>query len=194
MKSKKFGLLSFMFLGLLSVHFLMGFPMPVKADLVIMKTTFKGSWLFDIDTGQNVEWENRSTADLWYEHNTETERYIKSWNGAEFANLGIVDFDSVVDCSVYSLSTNPINASVNNNTIPDGAVLAIRTNIGHYAKMRIDHYDIHLNVTIAYQDIPGSPIVPELPSYLVLPSFMIATLLAVIVYKKKTHCLTVFFR
>ncbi len=184
MKSREVVFLSLVFLCLL-LMFSTTFFVPVKADLTIMQTTFKGSWLFDVDTGRNVEWENRSTADLWYHHVDESERYIKSWNGAQFANLGIVDFDSVVDCSVYSLSTNPINASVNNNTIPDGAVLVIRTNIGNYAKMRIDHYDVHLNVTIVYQDTPGSPIVPESPSFLIIPSFIAMTLLAVIICKRK---------
>jgi hypothetical protein len=57
-------------------------------------------------------------------------------HGAEFASLGIVDFDSLLDCSIYSLSADPINGSVDNNTIPDGTVLVVKTSIGNYKKNR----------------------------------------------------------
>jgi len=49
----------------------------------------------------------------------------------------------------------------------------VKTNIGNYAKMRIDSYGDNLVVTIVYQD-DGTPLVPEFPSSIVLLASLIA--------------------
>ena len=122
-------------------------------SVVTMTATIKGTWSFDVDTGQDVGY----MADLWWEQVTETERRIVPQNGAEYANLGIVDFNSIVDFSSYNFSGDPIDGSVDHNTIPDGSVLIVKTDIGNYAKMRIDNYDYNLNVTIVVYRKPVSP-------------------------------------
>jgi hypothetical protein len=133
--------------------------------LKTMTATIEGTWDFDVDTGQNTT--DFETADLWWHFVTQTERYIEPENGAIFSNLGIVDFDSVTDISLYSLSTARISGSVANNSIPAGTVLVLKTSLGRYAKMRIDSYGNNLDVTIVYQD-DGTPFVPEFPSSILL--------------------------
>ena len=159
-----------MFLSLSFAVFPVGFMTSATANpgLTTMTATIEGTWYFDIDTGLITT--NLATGDLWWEQVTTGEnavRYIVPENGAMFANLGIVDFSSVVDCSVYTLSAELINGSVDNNKIPAGTVLVARTNLGNYAKMRIDVYGYNLNVTIVYQD-DGTTIVPEFSSLTVL--------------------------
>ncbi|MDH5635780.1 MAG: hypothetical protein OEY47_03845 [Candidatus Bathyarchaeota archaeon] len=157
-KSKKAFLFGFLILSLLSTILLIGFTKSAEASpgLITMSLTIGGTQALDVDTGQVGS--SSPDTDLWWEQVTSTERFLVPENGAELGNLGIVDFDSVVDCSAYMLSTDPINGSVDNNTIPEGTVLVVRTNIGNYAKMRIDSYGYDLHVTIVYQD-DGSPIV-----------------------------------
>ncbi len=139
-----------LFLGL----FLITVSMFGKANpsVVTMTATIKGTWDFDVDTGQNTA----SMADLFWDQVTETERHIVPRNGAKYANLGIVDFDSVVNFSSYSMSEDIIDGSVDHNAIPDGTVLAIKTDIGNYAKMRIDNYGNNLTVTIVVYRNPAT--------------------------------------
>jgi len=164
-KPRKALLFSLMILSLLSAVFSIGFRMSAEASpgLITMSLTIGGTQTLDVDTGQVGS--SSPDTDLWWSQVTSTERFLVPENGAELANLGIVDFDSVVDCSIYTLSKDPINGSVDNNTIPDGTVLVIKTNIANYAKMRIDIYGYDLNVTIVYQD-DGSPIVGEQTYYI----------------------------
>lgn len=146
--------------------------MPAMANpgLKTMTATIEGTWYFDVDTGQNTT--DLGTADLWWRFVTQTVRYLEPENGAIFANLGIVNFDSVTDISIYPLSTAQISGSVANNSIPTDTVLVLRTNLGNYAKMRIDSYGTNLGVTIVYQD-DGTPFVPEFPSSVFLLSSLI---------------------
>ncbi|MEM3661107.1 MAG: hypothetical protein QXU11_12085 [Thermoproteota archaeon] len=110
-----------------------------------------GTSSFDVDSGKAVGLAEKALADLWWEQVTKTERYLVPLNGAKIANLGIVDFDSITDCSDYPLSEQKIDGSIGSNTIPNGTVLIIKTNMGKYAKMRIDSYGYNLHVTVVYQ-------------------------------------------
>jgi hypothetical protein len=185
MKLNRIVLCGFMFVCLVLSGFLFaGNRSSVRGDLITMTATITASYLFDVDTGQMVDLAEKDRADLWYHNVDDLEMYLHTQNGAEFANLGIVDFDSVTDCSLYTLSSEPMNASISNNTIPVGTVLVVRTNIGNYAKIRIDYYPFPINITIVYQNTPGSPIVPEFP-LLTVPLFTVTTLLAIIAYRRK---------
>jgi hypothetical protein len=170
-----------MILTLLFAVFLVGSAMPARADVITMSGYVTASYSFDIDSGQMVP--NAST-DLWYHNVDGVERYLEPEFGAVFANLGMVDFDSVTDLSAYPMSSNVINASTNNNSIPVGTVLVVKTNSGNYAKMRIDNYPDPINFTIVYQT-DGTPIVPELSSMIVTALFLPTTLFAAIVYHRK---------
>lgn len=174
-----------MFVCLVLCGFLFaGNRISVRGDLTTMTATITASYLFNVDTGQMVDISEKDRADLWYHNVDDVEMYLETENGAEFANLGFADFDSVADCSLYALSSEPMNASINNNTIPIGTVLVVRTNIGNYAKIRIDYYPFPINITIVYQTTPGSPIVPEFPA-LTVPLLTVTTLLAIIIDRRK---------
>jgi hypothetical protein len=112
-----------------------------------ISATIKGTWYFDIDTCSLVR--NAVMADLWWEQVDDNTRYLEPMNGAKFTNLGIVDFDSVVDPSKYVYSTSKIDGSVNNNTIPAGTVLIAQTHSGKYFKILIKNYGYDLNVLVA---------------------------------------------
>ena len=162
--------------------------MPVTGGVGTTYISLGGSETIDIDTGAmgGVS----TSRDLYYENVDGTERYLVPWNGALFANLGIVNFDSIINVSAYTLSSNPINASLNNNSIPVGTVLIVKTNMGNYAKMRIDAYTDPIDFTMVYQN-NGSPIIPELSSVAIVALFLPATLVVTMAYRKKHRFLTV---
>jgi len=151
-------LVMYAFWGLLFSLSLIVSPLFGRAEpgVVTMTATIKGTWDFDVDTGQNTAY----MADLFWEQVTETERHIVPRNGAKFTNLGVVDFDSVVNFSSYSLSKDMIDGSVDHNAIPNGTVLVVKTDIGNYAKMRIDNYGYNLNVTIVVHQNPATAAPP----------------------------------
>lgn len=53
-------------------------------------TVFKGTWLFDLDTGTQEG--ALPGADIWWEQMTSTARQMAPRNGATIINLGAVDF------------------------------------------------------------------------------------------------------
>lgn len=167
-------------LTVLFAVFLLGSTMPVRAIVVTMKGYVISSFTFDVDTGQMVA---NTSADLFYYNVNDVERYLEPENGALFAVLGMVDFDSLTDLSAYMLSSGLINAG-GNDSLPIGTVLIAKTNIGNYAKMRVDHFPHPINFTIVYQT-DGTPIVPELSSITMLALFLPTTLLAAILYYRR---------
>lgn len=168
-------------LTLLLAVFLVASAVPARADVITMGGYVTASYMFDVDSGQMVP---NASADLWYHNVDGVERYLVPENGAVFANFGMVDFDSVTNLSAYPLSSNVINASTNNNSIPVGTVLVVKTNLGNYAKMRIDNYPDPINFTIVYQT-DGTPTVPELPSMIIIALFLPATVFAAIVHRRR---------
>ncbi len=161
---------------------LFGVALPVNGEVVTTSISLGASHTFDVDT--HTISSSPSSSDLWYEDVDGTERYLVPENGALIANLGIVDFDSIVDVSTYILSSNPVNASLNNNSIPVGTVLIVKTNLGNYAKMKIEAYYDPLNFTLAYQN-NGSTVVPELSSLATAALLIVATLVVVTIYPRK---------
>ena len=138
-------------LVILMVALLLGLSSTVLAALTTYSTTIGGTQKIDIDTGAvGIP----PGADLWWEIFTTTpfDAQLVPENGAEAANLGVVDFDSVCDASLYTLSTDPIP----DENLQDGSVIVIKTNLGKYAKMRIDSFGYNLDVTVTYQD-DGTP-------------------------------------
>ena len=170
------------------VAFLSGIAMPVKGGVVTTSYSLPASYTIDIDTGV-IDGVSPSV-DLHYENVDGTERYLVPWYGALISNLGVVNFDSIIDVSAYTFSSSRINASLNNNSIPVGTVLIVKTNMGNYAKMRIDAYPDPINFTVAYQN-NGSPIIPELSSVAIVALLIPVALVVTMAYRKKHRFLTV---
>jgi hypothetical protein len=110
-------------------------------------TTFKGTWTFDLDSGVQGP---ASGADLWWEQVNTVTRYLVPQSGAMLANLGAVNFDAVSRQTLMTkaYTATPVNGSNNtSNKLTPGTVIAIKTNAGRYAKMRIDTYGYNLGIT-----------------------------------------------
>jgi hypothetical protein len=170
-------------LSLLFVVFLGACAVPARS--LITPITMYGyviaSYSFDVDTAQMV---TNNSADLWYHNVDGVERYLVPENGAEFANLGVRELQGVWNLSLYSLSSDVINASTDNNSIPVGTILVVKTNLGNYAAIRIDAYPDPINFTIVYQT-DGTPYIPELQPMIVFAFFLPAMLFAAIVYRRR---------
>jgi hypothetical protein len=110
-------------------------------------TPLKGTWTFDFDSGVQGP---ASGADIWWEQVNTVTRYLVPKSGAMLANMGTVDFESLSrqTLQIQPYTATPINGSNNaSNKLKAGTVVAIKTNAGRYAKMRIDSYGYNLGIT-----------------------------------------------
>jgi len=110
-------------------------------------TVLKGTWTFDLDSGVQGP---ASGSDLWWRQVNTVTRYLVPQSGAMIANMGNVDFDSVSRQTLLlqPYSTTPINGSNNSsNKLKAGTVVAIKTNAGRYAKLKVDSYGYNLGIT-----------------------------------------------
>ena len=107
---------------------------------------------FDFETGVIG---SDNGADVLWEHVDAVTRLLVPQNGAMLTRLGEVDFDVVSYQSLNSLSytATPINGSDDtSNKLTPGSVIAIRTNSGRFAKMKIKTYGITLGIDyVTYQ-------------------------------------------
>ncbi len=110
-------------------------------------TVLKGTWTFDFDSGVQGP---AAGADIWWRQVNTVTRYLVPQSGAMIANMGNVDFDSVSRQTLLlqPYSTTPINGSNNSsNKLKAGTVVAIKTNAGRYAKLKVDSYGYNLGIT-----------------------------------------------
>jgi hypothetical protein len=122
------------------------------AVLVSDTRTLKGTWLMDLDTGLMTS--NMAAADIWWEQIDTVKRRMVPRAGARIAYLGqmtLAQFTLLSTAQLQALSygSTPIVGDNNaNNLLGAGAVFAVRTNGGHFAKVRVTTYgyDIKLNI------------------------------------------------
>jgi hypothetical protein len=124
-------------------------------ELAVLKKgtlTLKGTWTFDFETGVQGP---PSGADIWWEQVNTVTRFLVPRSGAMLANMGKPNFDAVSYQTLKGLSysATPINGSNNSaNKLKAGTVIAIRTNTGRYAKMKINSYGYNLGISyVTYQ-------------------------------------------
>lgn len=86
--------------------------------------------------------ENTEDCDIWWNQFSKTKRSLVPKNGARLANLGKVDFNAVTleDLTSAKYSPRAISGDEDNDQLTPGTVIAIKTNKGNYAKLRIDGY------------------------------------------------------
>ncbi len=119
-------------------------------ELAVMSkgtTTLKGTWTFDFETGVQGP---PTGADVWWEQVDNTVRFLVPQSGAMLANMGKPNFDAVSLQTLQSqpYTANPINGSNNaSNQLTAGTVIAVKTNAGRYAKMKINSYGYNLGIT-----------------------------------------------
>jgi hypothetical protein len=110
-------------------------------------TALKGTWTFDLDTGVQGP---AGGADLWWQQVNSVTRYLNPQSGAMLSHMGKPNFDAV---SLQTLkgrpySTTPINGSNNSsNKLTAGTVIAIKTNAGRYAKLKVNSYGYNLGIS-----------------------------------------------
>ena len=121
-------------------------PTPVATPAVLCNgpATLQGTYIFDFESCKQA-----SVGDVWWEQRTSTDRQLAPRNGAQIANLGPVNFNSVTLAMLKTepYQATPINGSTIGGQLSSGTVIAIRTRGGHYAKMRIDSYGYNLLIT-----------------------------------------------
>jgi hypothetical protein len=98
----------------------------------------RGTAMMDVDTG-TVSPKDKKTRDFHWQQRSQTARCIEPRNGAAVAHLGDVDFEKLalsdLERAVYS--EKPIKGDDDNNQLTPGTVVAVRTNLGNYAKMLV---------------------------------------------------------
>jgi len=119
----------------------------VKANLVIYSFTINHGGSLDVDTGTAG---TSSSMDIL---NSGTPASLLTQNGAVMALTDSEDFDSVCDASQYVFDIT----SISTLNIVEGDVYLIRTNLGNYAKLRVDEVNAPTVIfTVLYQDDGGT--------------------------------------
>jgi len=119
-------------------------------ELAVMSkgtTTLKGTWTFDFETGVQGP---PAGADIWWEQVDNVIRFLVPQSGAMLAHMGKPDFDAVSLQALHAqpYTGTPINGSNNaSNQLSPGTVIAIKTNAGRYAKMKINSYGYNLGIS-----------------------------------------------
>jgi len=137
-----------------SLSFLMFtiYIVPVNAAISTYSITIPGTWNLDVDTGTVVAGDPTRDFQWAIISGPPYEGVVAPYSGVTFVNLGIVDFDSICDVSGY----NFLDIALDDDDLPVGTVVLIHTNLGNYAKMRIDGINYNLEVTVVIQN-DGSP-------------------------------------
>ncbi len=81
-------------------------------------------------------------SDIWWVQHDKTKRALVGHNGAKLVRLGEVDFPALSFDELASArySSRSITGDDEGNQLQPGVVVAIRTNLGNYAKLRVDGY------------------------------------------------------
>jgi len=110
------------------------------------ETTLKGTWTFDMDVGVQGP---PAGSDIWWEQVDNVTRFLVPQHGATLAHMGPPNFDavSIETLKAQSYTANLINGSNNaSNKLTPGSVIAVKTDGGRYAKLRINSYGYNLGI------------------------------------------------
>ncbi len=88
------------------------------------------TYLADLDEGKIT---SGTTADIWFEAVTATQRYVTPVNGARIAKAGMTSIGRN-GCAAAPLSSTRINI----NDLPIGSYVCVRTNQGRYSQFRVN--------------------------------------------------------
>jgi hypothetical protein len=127
---------------------------PVRAVYSKGRLIVRGTWAYDLDSGIQS---TGAGADFRWDLETVTKRYLVPLNGAGFMVVGIRDFESVTgrDLEKFHYSSQKIDGSnLAYNQMPQGTVIAYKTNEGRFGKFIVDDYGDNLTISwITYQRV-----------------------------------------
>jgi hypothetical protein len=108
-----------------------------------------GTWTGDVDLGQETS--DGYIADFHWSMETETERYLRLYNGALAAVMGTAEI-GYADCVTAPLSADAIDASNEDySDLPVGTALCMQTNEGRIAALRVIAIETSLNHRITLE-------------------------------------------
>ena len=112
----------------------------------------RGTYHYDFDAGA----ETTTGSDVWWRQVDGATRYFSAENGAVFSNMGLANYDAVTKAQLQGLTynTTSINGSDSGNQMPPGTVIAIKTNAGRYAKMKVVAKDAANTLTFRFYTYP----------------------------------------
>lgn len=129
------------FTGRLSRFDLIARSRTIRSGTDVLRGTFQ----FDFDRGvHSVTGGSGSGWDVFWRQHTAVKRSMVPQSGAQLAYLGHVNFNSISGAQLQALTytSTPIDGSNNaSNMLTNGAVFAVRTSQGNYAKVQVVHYD-----------------------------------------------------
>lgn len=111
------------------------------------RTTLRGTWTFDFDTGRQGD--GFTVSDVWWEQQTDIVRQMTPTGSAKLFNLGVVDFDAISATDLKTLAYQNTPIPGNNDTtnqLVTGDVFAVATNAGNYTKVKVLRYDYNLEI------------------------------------------------
>jgi DNA-binding beta-propeller fold protein YncE len=108
-----------------------------------------GTWIFDLETGAEVDLGQMDKADIWWEQHDAVRRSMVPLGDAKIANIGVVNFNGVSAAELQGLSysSTPIvgNDDATNHLV-NGDVFAVITRSGNYAKVQVLNYGYDLTI------------------------------------------------
>lgn len=124
--------------------------LPQSATIIASSNsaTLQGTHLFNLDNGTHSTTGGAGTGwDIWWEQETSVQRKMTPRNGAALAYLGNVSYNAIsfADLAAFHYTTTPINGDNNSsNLLTNGAVFAVRTSQGNYAKVQVITYGYNI--------------------------------------------------
>ena len=114
------------------------------------ETVIPGTWNWDLETETLG---GGPSADLWWEHVSDTHRFLVAKNGAGIAvvpdqGFSEIDLDYLRSKVEYG---ERVEGSDDKNLLAPGAIIAVRTAEGNYGKLKVSRY-----FSLHDFDFPGS--------------------------------------
>jgi hypothetical protein len=107
-----------------------------EPSVSVQEKLLKGTWTWDLDSNTDG---TPDSADVWWEHVDDQQRYLVPKNGAQLAILKEKAFGnlSLPEIRTAAFMSGRISASDANPVLDAGTVLAVRTSEGNYAKIEV---------------------------------------------------------
>ncbi|HEY7425339.1 MAG TPA: hypothetical protein VH682_13995, partial [Gemmataceae bacterium] len=104
-------------------------------ELARGQTVILGTWTWDIETNKQG---GKKEVDVWWEQVTNKEQFLVPRNGAGLIVLDKKAFDKITREDLRNLKYS--NERLANDSLAPGTVVALRTNEGNFAKLKVVKY------------------------------------------------------